>query len=511
MKNKIVLWGKNEQEEKILLAIELIDKENMVKIHQFPAAVVTEEFNKQLMTSWKNGEEVPFPAEVVTLDRPLSVTDDLLPETILVDRTDVISRAKAEWHFVVLSSKLYELYSSELADIKEKVTKMDEYKSSVWEEMKGFWTKVQQQVYDKNLFREHANNLRKGSDEVFESLKSMRKSLDNEFKAESKKHYENFLGQLDEIKTKIESGKSLQPLFEELKKMQSTFKNIKFTRDDRNKLWNKIDAAFKILKEKKYGKSGEPSASNALGRLKNRYEGLMKAIDRMKGSIEKDLRDKNGQSQQAGRAMGQLEAQLREARVGMINERINSKQVKLKDMIATKAELEKRMAKEEARAKKQAERAEMDAKKQEKKEEIKQKIAKESKSAVDPAEAEKLKKAAEQIAESKKNKNVIPPIVAAVTESEVNPAAEAISPEPQVQEEEPAVVEEPATNEEPKVETDGEDSIMDKIEDAIEDIGEVIEDVVDALKDKAEEVIEVVKEAAKEAKDNIDLAMNEEE
>ncbi len=460
MKDKIVLWGKNEKDEKILVALELLDKENKVRIHEFPEASTSEEFYKKMMGDWKNGVEVEFPAEVQTTDRPLSVTDDLLPETIRVDRTDVVSRAKAEWHFIVLSSKLYELYSSELADIKEKVGKMDQYSSAVWEEMKGFWSKVQQQVYDKNLFREHANVLRKSSDEVFDQLKSMRKSLDVQFKSESKKQLQFFNEQVSEIKGKIDSGKSLQPLFEELKKLQSNFRNVKFTRDDRNKVWDAIDAAFKSLKEKKYGKSGAPSPSNALARTKSRYEGLLKAIDRMKSSIERDLRDKNGQSNRAGRAMGQLEAQLREARMAMIDERIQSKQVKLKDMLKTKDELEKRMAKEEARAKKQAERAENEAKKQAKKEEIKQKIAEETQVNIAPEEAEKLKKAAEEIAESKKKKAVPPPI------------------EPSIETEEKAP-----------------ETIQEKIEDVIENVVDIVSDAVDQLKDSAVEVVSAVNDA----------------
>ena len=474
MKDKIVLWGKNEAEEKILVAIELVEKENMVRIHEFPGSAISEEFYNTMMGDWKKGVEVPFPAEVKSVNKPLSVTDDLLPETIRVDRTDVVSRAKAEWHFVVLSSKLYELYSSELTDIKEKVDKMTEYSSAVWEEMKGFWSKVQQQVYDKNLFREHANTLRQGSDEVFNNLKAMRKTLDQQFKGESKKQLDLFKGKLTEINAKIEGGKSLQPLFEELKSLQANFKNIKFTRDDRNKVWNAIDAAFKSLKEKKYGKSGEPSASNAVSRLKNRYDGLLKAIDRMKSSIERDLRDKNGQNSRGERAMGQLEAQLRQARVAMIDERINSKQVKLKDMLATKVELEKRMAKEEARAKKQVERAEMEKAKQAKKEEIKQKIAEESKVEVDPAEAEKLKKAAEQIAASKKKTKVAPVSLAEVKEEPVSTAAEE------------KIVEETAPQEE---------TIMDKIEDVIEDVVEIVSDVVENITEKATEAVAIVNDS----------------
>ncbi len=501
MKDKIVLWGQNEKDEKILVAIELIEKENMVKIHQFPAAAVTEEFHKTLMGDWKKGVEVPFPEEVVTLDRPLSVTDGLLPESIRVDRTDLISRAKAEWHFVVLSSKLYELYSSELSDIKEKVDNMQEYSGAVWEEMKGFWSKVQQQVYDKNLFREHANTLRKGSDEVFNSLKSMRKTLDNQFKTESKKSVEFFKEHLTEINSKIDGGKSLQPLFEELKKLQGKFKDMKFTRDDRNKVWNNIDVAFKKLKEKKYGKAGAPSASDAVSRLKNRYDGLMKAIDRMKNSIDRDLRDKNGQNNRGERAMGQLEAQLMQARVAMIDERISSKQVKMKDMLSTKAELEKRITKEEARAKKQAEKAEMEKAKKAKKEEIKQKIAEESKVEIDPAEAEKLKKAAEEIAASKKPKakKVTPPPV--VVETKATKEAIVAAPQSLTEEKVETVVEE-AVAEEPKetpaaeaTEAPAEETVMDKIEDVIEDVKEIIGEVVESITEKATEAVAAVNDA----------------
>ncbi len=470
MKNKIVIWAKDEKDQKQLLAIQLNEKENQIEIYKFPESIVTEDFYKQLMNQWKNDEEVPFVEGYETITRPLSMTEDLLPENLLVDRPDIITRAKAEWHFVVLSSKLYELYHSELADISEKVDRLEAYSAPIWEEMKGFWSKVQTQVREKNLFREHANELRNSTNALFDKLKSMRKDMDNKFREESKKHVASFSEAVDTIKEKIQSGKSLQPLFEELKKIQSSFSSTKFSKEDRSKVWNKIDSAFKELKEKKYGKAGAQGSNNALTRLENRYQGLLQAIGRMKNSIDRDLRDKNNQSNQAERAGGQLEAQLRQARIMMIDERITSKQAKMKDMLKTKEELERKIAKEKERAAKRKEQADLKAKTEEKKEEIKAKIANESQMNVNEEESAKLAAAAAAIKEGKQQVKSTKKEVPLITSTEVNVqdvAADKLKDE----------VSEDSSSSAPQ-----EESLSDKVEDVVEDVADIVEDVVDNIK-----------------------------
>jgi len=101
------------------------------------------------MERWRSGSEIVFPEGHTTLERPLSITEDILPEEIKVDRTDLIIRAKTEWQFVILSSKLFSMYKSELEDITDKVKSLSGFESGVWEELKGFWTKVQQQSREK--------------------------------------------------------------------------------------------------------------------------------------------------------------------------------------------------------------------------------------------------------------------------------------------------------------------------------------------------------------------------
>lgn len=461
MKEKLVLWAHDAQDKKQLLAIELVAKENVVKIHSFPEEVVTEDFYSSLMNDWKNGKEVEMPAGGTVINRPLSVTEDLLPEELKVERTDLVNRAKTEWHFIVLSLKLYDLYQGEINDIKDKANQAQEYSQSLWEEAKGFWDKVQTQIRERNLFRDHAQDIKKTTNEVFDHLKALRKTMDTKFKEASKESVSFFNEKLNAVNEKIDSGKSLNPIFDELKKIQREFKDASFTRDDRNKMWKKIDSAFKKVKDKKYG-GQEASGMTPLKRLENRYEGLLKAIDRMQSSIGRDLRDKNRENDFINRSDGQLESQLRQAKLQMIDQRIASKNVKLEDMISTKKQLEDRIAKEKEREVKRQEKKEMDALKAKKKEEI----------------AERISAAASVVVEE--NKEELKDAVSALEEAKSAPKSE--------------------SSEEPKGEETKEE-VHSEVEDIVEEVKETFQDVVQDVKIGAAKLLDKIKDVVDDAAD----------
>jgi hypothetical protein len=360
MKNKVVLWGTNAANEKVLIALELQSSTNKVQLYTFPEAIATEDFVTLMMQEWRTGKEVAFPEGHGHIERELSVAENLLPEDIKVDRTDIINRAQTEWHFAVLAAKLNEAYRQELVDFKEKVSTLTKYDAPTWEGLKGLWDKVGAQVRERNLWREHADELRDGINALFEDLKKMRSQVNEEFAGSSKKIFEEVNAVLDAIDVKIAaSSTKMGMVFEELKATQAKYKDAKLTNEHRNKVWDRLDASFKTAKEKRFGpNANEGSASDRQGK---RLEGLADAIKRMEESLKRDQEELDFQAKKVAVTEGQLEAQIRSAKIKMVEERLGSKKEKLAEMYATRADIEKQAV---ANKEKDAKRAERDSERQ---------------------------------------------------------------------------------------------------------------------------------------------------
>ncbi|MCZ2102384.1 MAG: hypothetical protein LC107_12715 [Chitinophagales bacterium] len=487
MRRKIVLWGSNEKDEKMLVALELQEKENVVNIYTFPENVATEDFYKSMSEKWRDDEEVEFPTSYTKIERKLSVSDSLLPDEIKVERTDLVTRAQAEWQFVVLSSKLYEMYKGELEEIKEKIDGLNVFENDMWNELKEFWEKVQGQLNDKNLFREHGAALKERTNLLFDKLKVLRKELDAQFESQSKQFAESFNSEIQEIEDKLEKGLGINPLFEDLKNLQNKIKNFKFTKEDREQLWSKIDTVFKKVKEKRGGMAAS-SANNNLARLEARLNGLHGAIQKMERSINFDKRDLEDQIKREADSGGQLEVQLRQAKIRMIEERLKSKEEKLEDMHLTQKEIENRIDKE----KKRLVKIEKKEKFEEAKESVKQKIASdiaEQSKELDKI-ADKLEKAVTDVQEPKKES-----FFDKITESAEQLMEDVVDSVKAVAE----------------VVGDKLESVKDKLEDKaenmadkFEDIKDKAEDKFDDLKDKAEDKFEDVADKLDDLKDKVE-------
>ncbi len=468
MKTKLVLWGSNAQDERLLVAVELIVAENKVKIYTFPESEITEEVYQQMMSEWRDDKEFSMPENHTVFERELTVTEGILPENIKVERTDVVLRAQTEWNFVVLSSKLHAAYQSELNEIKEKVDNLKVFDNEVWDNLKSFWDKVQGQVRDRNLFKHHFWGLRDATNELFAKLKELRSKVEEEFRETSETEMKKFMSTLDEVEEKAKKGLRLKPLFEELKNLQRRYHEIEFTREHRSKVWNKLDACFKLVKEKRFGDS-ESSGQSHLERLERRYNGLISAIGRMEQSIKRDKDELNFQNKRIEDTDGQLEAQIREAKIRMIEERVNSKSEKLADMYKTKEMLEQRMQTEKDKAEK---RQQMEAAKKAAEEKIAQEIKDKAKEM--EGNAEQLEKAAEAIVDTKKEASD----KKKSTEEKVDEALE-------------------------KVES--------KVEDVVTDAVDTVKAVAEVVGGKIEEAVDNLKEKAKKEDQEEPLAATEKE
>ncbi|MCB0687256.1 MAG: hypothetical protein KDC53_12050 [Saprospiraceae bacterium] len=391
MRTRLVFWGKNAQDERVLLGFKLNEEENNVDLYIFPESETTEDFVNQMHDHWRLGQDLLFPEDHIHQTMPLSITGSLLPDGYTIERDDILKRAQTEWQFIVLSARLYKTYREELDDFKDKFQKLSKFDPNLFEDLKGFWGKVQEQVREKNLFKDHADKIRKHTDALFDDLKRLRKAFDQEFQQLSDKHLTRFKEQLEAVEHKIEEGLSLQNIFQELKDIQRSFRNTDFTNEHRSQLWKKIDGLFKVVKEKKFGKEGESGKSDPLSRLQRRYDGLKVAIEKMERSIKRDRKELEFQTQRMEDSDGSLESQLRAAKTKMIAERVDSKEEKLAEMQKTEKDLDRRMES----LKKKRDQQQLEEKL---KAEIKEKIAHDIKEAEKArSDDETIQKAAEAI------------------------------------------------------------------------------------------------------------------
>ncbi len=367
MKNKLVIWGTNAENEKLLIALELQAESNRVMLYTFPEAIADEEFVQKMMHEWREGKaDVTFPEGHTSVERELSVTDGLLPEDIKVDRPDLLLRAQTEWHFAVLSSKLHAAYQQELAEFKEKVESLSTYDNKIFTSLRAFWDKVQGQSRERNLYRQHADELRDGINALFDQLKEVRKKVNSEFMEVSQGVYDGFAKALDDIEARIAAGGSkFNSVFDELKKMQRDYHNTRMSNEHRNKLWERLDAAFKKAKERKFGP--EANAGTMVDRHKNRLTGLEEAIKRLEDSVFRDDEELAFQRKKVNASEGQLEAQIRGAKIKMIEERVIGKRERLAELTKTFNDVQRQASsaqeKEARLAAKEAERQQIEAKK----------------------------------------------------------------------------------------------------------------------------------------------------
>lgn len=347
MKTKLVFWGlKNVEEstEKVLIALELHPVENLVESWVFEGEFANENFADQLMNNWRKGEVLVFPDTAVHQKNELSASGSIIPSGYSAEKEDLIKRTHTEWLFVVLSTKLYKTYELELSEIRDRVEGLKKYSKEIWMELKSFQEKIQKQVEEQNLFRDHTNQLREILNDLFGALKELRQKEDNIFEAAAKETYDKMASTLNQVEDAVEKNLGeWAKWFDKLKGLQQEIKNVKLTKEGRNELWSRIDKAFKDVKDKRFG-NAPVNDENIEQKLKSRIEGLREAIHKMDDSVKRDEKELDFQHKKLNNiSSSQLETQLREVRAKMIQDRLNSKREKLTDMNKTLTDLEAKL------------------------------------------------------------------------------------------------------------------------------------------------------------------------
>lgn len=352
MRDRFVTWGTLEDSRR-LFTFELDADEAQIIRRVVPAPASSEELLQTIMNAWNNRTTMPYPEGTSSERIPLQASGTIVPDGADVDDKVRVASAEREWPSDIVSAQLRRQFRAEFEELHDVVGNLTAFDEGIFERLKGVWNKVQTELTNKVLRYEHTHGLRKLSDELFAQMKELRKGKEKEVRSRSKELKKDFRELLAGAQTRLEKKENLRGLFNDLKKIQDAIAKASLSRDDRNSLRKSIDELFKATKSE-INATGEDAGilTEQRVRLEKRLNGLIGAIKRMKHSVHKDNQDiyyENRRIQQAG---NQLAEQLGAAKMAMLKERAASKQVKLDDMLATEADLQKRLDKVKKREEK---------------------------------------------------------------------------------------------------------------------------------------------------------------
>lgn len=336
IKNRFATWALNEKEEKILVTLELNTDNFNVDIQTVKGGDVNTELADTILKNWVDGGDVVFPDTTEKMSR--SFTDEsILPENIKIEgKTGAIRQLQNEWSYLLLSTKLFSQFIIEMEELKRKASELKTYSSELFEEAKSFWEKVLEYRKEREISQDKLNGIKEEINQVFDHLKVLKENMIKEKDAISDKVKSEILEAIELVKKKME-GKDVhfKSLMDELKEIQNGLRTTDVKRDVKNLLFDEIQNCFEFIKTKRDEVLG--------GGVKNRVEGLSQVADKMRKSLEMDLKDLEFNRKKLSTSNTRLEEQLREAKINVLKDKIESKEAKLADIQATLDKLQQKM------------------------------------------------------------------------------------------------------------------------------------------------------------------------
>lgn len=335
VKNKFATRALNAKDEPILVTMELHLHTMDVTIKSFGIGTIPDAEIDHLINKWMSGDEVNFPEGMIEEKR--AFTDEtLLPDTIKVDgKSGAIRQLQNEWSYLLLNTKLFEQFHTELDMIKQKAGEIKGYSHELFDQSKAFWEKILEYKKEREISQEKLNFFKEEINTVFDHLKFLKESLLKEKDELSEKIKTEFDEKLSQIDSKLEEGGvHFKNLMDELKDMQSKLRSEDVKRDIKNILFDNIQSTFERIKVKR---------DNVLGGANNsRISGLQTVLDRIQKTLDLDKKDLDFNLKKLNVVNNKLELQLREAKIKVLKDRIRSKEEKVADINKTLQKLTKK-------------------------------------------------------------------------------------------------------------------------------------------------------------------------
>ena len=354
MRDRFITWGSSPEGQRRLYSFELEPEDARITRRAIPADGSSEDFLQTFLTAWKQRNPVTWPAGTEVDQTGLLASGTMVPAGVELEDKLLVASAERDWPFEVVSVRLRKQFADELAELGDVIAGLEAFDEVIFERLKGAWAKVQSELANKVLRYEHSHGLKKASDDLFRRMKDLRRGKDREVRAESRgirrELQEKFEGAEGRLATKQDPRK----LFNDLKALQQEVNQAKLAGPDRRSLRKRLDKLFRAAKAEIDASGADASHLNQQrGRLESRLKGLEGAIKRMRHSFDRSEKDVFYEGKRLERAGNQLAAQLGAAKLEMLRETVSGKRAKLDDMLATEAELRRKLdklAKREATA-----------------------------------------------------------------------------------------------------------------------------------------------------------------
>lgn len=333
IQQRFTVWGTDENGQKVCVAVELVKEEFMVKVHSINAEKKNRTIAEDIYTNWFKDHNMILPDFAISINRSLN-EESLLPDSLKVEDTGKVRMMANEWAFMMLQEKLLQSYVDELEDIKQQAADLEDYDRDLFDKTKNLWERIFDNVKDKNISRARLDEIKADIDGIFDKLKNLRAGDAQLRNEQSKAIQAAIMEQVNALKVDLDAGKSLRNLPVLLKNIRGNMRNPHLRKVHRTEMDIAINELFHQWKEK--------SKAQHNAHTDKRIQDLMNIKNKLEKSLDYDKKELNFQLNKLDHIKtNKLELELRKAKMKLLEEKIASKDEKLKGINQTLQQLQK--------------------------------------------------------------------------------------------------------------------------------------------------------------------------
>jgi hypothetical protein len=342
MQTRFTTTGNINDSQEVVLAYELNEAAFKVDLYVIEKKSLKKDQLDLLNKEWVNGGEFNFPKGTQIINPDLN-SDSILPDDIKSDKVGEIRHKQNEWAVQLLTNKLWESYLIELTNLQKKADNLTHYDKSLFEDAKSYWERVLEHKKERNITQERLDKIKDDVNNIFEKLKTFRKTESAEFEKTSNAISQLIFEKLEAIKKRADEKANFKALHDEIKNLQTQNKNARFSKSDDTTVRKAYDDAFHYINEQRSKFFNDKYDSRIAG-LKDVISKMEKGLDRDKKDLEYFTKKSDSPKAQS------LETQLLKVRLRQLTETIQSKEEKLKDIHKTLESILRQAGKSEVKS-----------------------------------------------------------------------------------------------------------------------------------------------------------------